>query len=532
MNPLISVKNLSISFESTTVVQHVSFEIAAGETVCLVGESGSGKSLSSRALMRLLPENSTVKGDVFFEENNIYQLDEHALHDLRGRNIAMIFQEPMSALNPVMTVGDQVREVFDIHMDLSKEESKNRVIDLFKMVKIPEPERRYYAYPFELSGGQRQRVMIAMALALRPKLLIADEPTTALDATIQKEILNLIKSLKDELNISVLLVTHDMGVVREIADRVIVMEQGRIRECGRVTEILDYPQHPYTQKLIAAMPALNRNCHAVLDTASVANKTPILSVKNLTKTYAVKKANSLFKKEKFTALNDVCVDLFPGEILGVVGESGSGKSTLAKCIAKLDDVDTGHLFYNGADITALSGKRLRNLRKHYVQMVFQDPYASLNPRMKIGDSLAEGLKEQGFSQAKIKSRITELLIDVGLEPDMAQRYPHAFSGGQRQRIGIARALAMAPRILIADEAVSALDVSIQKQVLDLLVSLKEKYGLSLLFISHDLRVISQICDRVVVMKEGKIVEQSTCQQMIEAPENTYTQKLLASVPGV
>ncbi len=497
-NKLLSVKNLNISFAEKQVVQDVSFELNQGETLCLVGESGSGKSLTSLSVMGLLPENATVKAaEILFEDNDLTYLSDRDIRPMRGREMAMIFQEPMTALNPVMTVGPQVAEVFQIHTKLSKKEIKQKVLTLFEKVKIPQPERRYDEYPFQLSGGQRQRVMIAMALALEPKLLIADEPTTALDVTVQGEILNLIKDLQAEMGMAVLFITHDFGVVHQMADHVLVMKDGQGVEFGTVQSVMKKPKHDYTKKLLAAMPDLAKG------QKNVPEKQPLVEVNNLSG---------------------------KGETVGVVGESGCGKSTLSRCLIRLHDMDGGVIRINGEDTTHFKAKQLKAMRRE-MQMVFQDPYSSLNPRMIVGKTIEEGLKAHGLMKAAERKTFVEgLLADVGLPKEAYHRYPHQFSGGQRQRIGIARALALRPSLIIADEAVSALDVSVQKQVLDLMQSLKDKYQLSYLFVSHDLRVISQISDRVLVMKDGQIVEQGTAYEIFNKPQHPYTQKLLASLP--
>ncbi len=524
-NKLLSVKNLNISFAEKQVVQDVSFELNQGETLCLVGESGSGKSLTSLSVMGLLPENAMVKAaEILFEDNDLTYLSDRDIRPLRGREMAMIFQEPMTALNPVMTVGQQVAEVFQIHTKLSKKEIKQKVLTLFEKVKIPQPKRRYDEYPFQLSGGQRQRVMIAMALALEPKLLIADEPTTALDVTVQGEILNLIKDLQAEMGMAVLFITHDFGVVHQMADHVLVMKDGQGVEFGTVQSVMKKPKHDYTKKLLAAMPDLAKG------QKNVPEKQPLVEVNNLSKTFMVKEGGFFGKHKPFKALNNVSFTIGKGETVGVVGESGCGKSTLSRCLIRLHDMDGGVIRINGEDTTHFKAKQLKAMRRE-MQMVFQDPYSSLNPRMIVGKTIEEGLKAHGLMKADERKTFAEgLLADVGLPKEAYHRYPHQFSGGQRQRIGIARALALRPSLIIADEAVSALDVSVQKQVLDLMQGLKDKYQLSYLFVSHDLRVISQISDRVLVMKDGQIVEQGTAYEIFNKPQHPYTQKLLASLP--
>ncbi|MAI08738.1 MAG: microcin ABC transporter ATP-binding protein [Magnetococcales bacterium] len=524
-NNLLSVQNLKISFGNKTVVQGVSFDLAEGETLCLVGESGSGKSLTSLSVMGLLPEHANIKADsIEFESFDMLNMSEDDKRPLRGREMSMIFQEPMTALNPVMTVGKQVAEVFEIHTKLSKKEIKTKVLDLFKKVKIPNPQRRYDDYPFQLSGGQRQRVMIAMALAMKPKLLIADEPTTALDVTVQGEILNLIKSLQKEMGMAVLFITHDFGVVREMADKVVVMKDGKVVESGAVKSVIEQPQHAYTQKLLAAMPEL------IQDKKEEVLGETIIEVNNVSKIFKVKEGGFFGKTKPFHALKNVSFSIKRGETVGVVGESGCGKSTLSRCLVRLYDLDEGVIRINGEDTTFFNKKQLKAMRRE-MQMVFQDPYSSLNPRMKVGETISEGLKAHKLLNKKERRDFVEkLLKEVGLPKESYDRYPHQFSGGQRQRIGIARALALRPALIVADEAVSALDVSVQKQVLDLMQSLKEKYDLSYMFVSHDLRVVSQVSDRVIVMKDGEIVEQGPAYDIFKKPKHPYTKQLLAAIP--
>lgn len=523
---VLSIQNLSIAFGDTQVVSNVSFSVNAGEIVCLVGESGSGKSLSSLAAMKLLPEHAHVKAEeISFLDEDMQNASDKKMQSLRGKDISMIFQEPMTALNPVMTVGKQVAEVFEVHTKLNKKQIQAEVIELFKKVQIPNPEQKFNAYPFELSGGQRQRVMIAMALALKPKLLIADEPTTALDATVQQEILSLIKSLQKEMGTAVLFITHDFGVVEEIADRVVVMEKGLVVEEGATDTLMESPKHLYTQKLLAAMPKLR------IEKQDEKKSDTLLEIKGVHKSFKVKEGGFFSKEVDFQALKNASLVVKRGETVGIVGESGSGKSTLARAVVKLHDVDHGEILMNDVDITKLKGSALKAARKN-MQMVFQDPFSSLNPRMKVGETIGEGLRaHKVMPKEEIQPFVESLLEDVGLPKEAYSRYPHQFSGGQRQRIGIARALALRPSLIVADEAVSALDVSIQKQVLELFKELKEKYQLSYLFISHDLRVISEICDRVVVMKNGEIVEQGTCYDIFSNPKHSYTKTLLASIPS-
>lgn len=524
-NKLLSVQNLKISFADKKVVNNVSFDLNEGETLCLVGESGSGKSLTSLSIMGLLPDNARLSADrINFENDDLYTMSEEDKRHLRGREISMIFQEPMTALNPVMTVGKQVAEVFEIHTKFSKKEIKQKVIELFEKVKIPNPKRRFDDYPFQLSGGQRQRVMIAMALAMKPKLLIADEPTTALDVTVQGEILKLIKDLQKEMGMAVLFVTHDFGVVHEIADQVTVMKDGEVVEDGTVEAVMNAPKHNYTKKLLAAMPELLAEKKEEIAGDS------FIQVNNVSKIFKVKEGGFFGKSKPFHALKDVSFSMKKGETVGVVGESGCGKSTLSRCLVRLYDLDEGVIRINGEDTTFFNKKQLKAMRRH-MQMVFQDPYSSLNPRMKVGETIGEGIKAHKLmNKRERKAFVEQLLKDVGLPKESYDRYPHQFSGGQRQRIGIARALALRPALIIADEAVSALDVSVQKQVLDLMQDLKEKYDLSYLFVSHDLRVVSQISDRVLVMKDGEIVEQGTAYDIFKRPKHPYTKELLAAIP--
>ena len=525
---LLNIQNLNIAFGKTPVVNNVSFSIREGEVLCLVGESGSGKSLSALSAIGLLPEGANVQADaITFADHNLQALPNKEFCKLRGREIAMIFQEPMTSLNPVMTVGEQVAEVFEIHTKLSKKEIKEQVISLFQKVKIKDPERRYDDYPFQLSGGQRQRVMIAMALALEPKLLIADEPTTALDVTVQGEILKLIRDLTSEMGTAVLFITHDLGVVEEIGNHVCVMQNGEIVEEGSIEKVIQKPEHPYTKKLKAACPKLVKDKEY-----QKSGESDFLCVENLQKTFMVKEGGFFGAEKPFQALKGISFSMNKGETIGIVGESGCGKSTLSRCLVRLYDVDGGKIVFDGQDVTHVEGSELKNMRRN-IQMVFQDPFASLNPRMKVGEIVAEGLQAHGLMSKKEREEfVKNLLQDCGLPADAMGRYPHQFSGGQRQRIGIARALALKPDLIIADEPVSALDVSVQKQILDLMADLKEKYNLSYLFISHDLRVISEVSDRVIVMNDGEIVEQGTVSEVFSAPKHAYTQKLLSAIPAL
>ncbi|MWN32293.1 MULTISPECIES: ABC transporter ATP-binding protein [unclassified Gilliamella] len=524
----LTVKNLTITLPSgadrTNAINDVSLDLYPNEILCIVGESGSGKSILSNAIMGLLPDEVIVsQGEINFNNNNLLTYSEDQMRKIRGAHIGMVFQDPMTALNPLKTIASQIGEMFTIHTNLSKKEIKRKVIELLTDVQISDPIAAAKAYPHQLSGGQRQRAMIAMALALEPTILIADEPTTALDVTTQACILKLIRQLQIRKGTSILFITHDFGVVAEIATRVIVMQQGKIVEQGSVKDVLNNPLHPYTQKLIAAVPPL------VPGDVRRINKEIILQAKSVSKTYH---NHSLFKHNRRItyAVNNVSFKLHKGSTLGIVGESGSGKSTLARCIIKLLDIDSGQIDFNQTNIANLKGKKLKQYTRH-IQMVFQDPYASLNPRRKVGEQVAMGPWLYGASKLEARTKAEELFKLVGLGSEALNRYPHEFSGGQRQRIGIARALALEPKVLIADEPVSALDVSVQSQVLELLSQLQQKLGLTILFITHDLRVAAQICDHILVMKSGQIVEHGIASQVFLHPTHTYTKNLLNAVPG-
>ena len=525
----LQIKGLSVATvggrTETQILSSIDVTIRDGETVCLVGESGSGKSVTSLAVMGLLPKGSlaVTGGRIELEGQNLLDLDAGAMREMRARRISMIFQEPMTALNPVMTVGAQIEEVLDSHTRLGAAEKRRRVIDIMEQVHLPDVERIYGSYPHQLSGGQRQRIMIAMALILEPKLLIADEPTTALDVTTQNQVLKLIAELQERHGTAVLFITHDMGVVAEIADTVYVMRHGEIVEHAPVETLLRSPREVYTRELLAAVPSLiPRAARAAHDDA------PALDVKGLTKIYDTR---GVFKKGRQTrAAENVDFAIGRGRTLGIVGESGSGKSTVARCIMRLIDPTDGEIRVGQADIAKLNRAALQPHRKH-IQIVFQDPFRSLNPRWTIGDSLIEGLLNFGQSRDEALKHAGELMELVGLPRDALRRYPHQFSGGQRQRIAIARAIAMRPDILVADEAVSALDVSVQAQVLKLLDDLQEKLGIAILFITHDLRVAAQICDEVVVMQHGRIVEHDTAENVLGRPAHDYTRALIEAAPG-
>lgn len=530
LNPIVEVVNLTISLpvlaDRSNAVENLNFNITAGETLCIVGESGSGKSVCSHSIMGLLPPVLKVSGgEIRFDGKNLLSLQETEFKKIRSQKIAMIFQEPMTALNPLMKIGDQIIEVFESHNKFTVQKRREVTLELLEEVGIPNPEEAQNAYPFQLSGGQRQRVMIAMALALEPQLLIADEPTTALDVTTQAQILNLISSLQKSRNMAVMFVTHDFGVVSEIAHRIAVMRFGKIVEIGSASEVLNNPQHDYTKMLLDAVPKTNFK-----DKKPTQLKTPILSVKKLYKTY--KSSGGFFKKSRIVkAATNISFDLAKGETLGIVGESGSGKSTVGRCLVKLINCDSGNILLDKVDIASLKKSELRQQRCR-IQMVFQDPYASLNPRSNIGKILCEGLVANGTSKTDALVRAKKLLTLVNLDSSSINRFPHEFSGGQRQRIGIARALALNPEIIVADEAVSALDVSIQAQVLELLDKLKRELNLSLVFITHDLRVAAKICDRIIVMKKGEIIEIGDSKDVFLSPKENYTKQLLASAPGL
>ena len=523
------IKNLKLALppggDRPYAVDGVSFELTGGKILCVVGESGSGKSMCAHALMGLLPETVTAEaGEILFEGNNLVSLGPTEWFALRGRRIAMVFQEPMTALNPLMRIGDQIAEMFEAHDLLTPKARRQKALALIGEVGLPDPERIVRAYPHQLSGGQRQRAMIAMALALEPAVLVADEPTTALDVTTQAQILKLIRDLQRRRNMAVMFITHDFGVVAEIADRVVVLQHGKVVEQGTADEVLLRAQHPYTRALLAAVPTLQPPQRTPL-----LDRSKAVEVIGLGKTYV--SGGGWFRTERrVQAAKEVSFDIFRGETLGLVGESGSGKSSVARLVMRLIEPDAGTVRIGDVDLTRIKGKALREQRRR-IQMVFQDPFASLNPRRKVGNIIMDGPIAHGVDPATARKRAGELLSLVGLNASAMERFPHEFSGGQRQRIGIARALALDPEILVADEAVSALDVSVQAQVLDLLEDLKTRLGLSMLFITHDLRVAAQICDRIAVMQHGAIVELKSAALLFAAPEHAYTRELLAAVPG-
>ncbi|MBB3456919.1 peptide/nickel transport system ATP-binding protein [Rhizobium sp. BK313] len=542
---VLSVENLSIDFRLRTHILHavekVSFELKRGQTLCLVGESGSGKSVTARSLLRIVDRPGEIVGGQILLRNGAEITDVTALNPssrpmraIRGRRIGLVFQEPMSSLSPVHTIGSQIVEAVRLHSDLDKCAAMQKTIELLAQVEIPDPQKMADRYTFEFSGGMRQRAMIAMALAGNPDILIADEPTTALDVTTQAEILDLIKRLQVSRGMAMLLITHDMGVVAEVADEVAVMRFGRIVERGPVDAIYHAAKHPYTKQLLASTLKLTHHQEGKVPAIAKAaeNPQPILSVHKLSKVYGWAGRNS----KPLRAVDDASFDLYPGENLGIVGESGSGKTTLGRLILRTVEPTSGSVTFRGnegreIDVTKLGKRDLRHFHRE-VRLVFQDPFASLNPRLTVKEVIGDPLVVNGLAKGKaLEARVAELMKLVGLDPMMMERYPHAFSGGQRQRIGIARALALDPKIIIADEATSALDVSIRSQILDLLLDIRQRLNLSFLFISHDISVIRYFCDRVAVMHRGKIVEIGEAEQICTAPNEAYTKSLISAVPN-
>lgn len=526
--PVLSVRNLSIALpaggDRPLAVQRIGFDVHAGETVCLLGESGSGKSVIAQAVMGLLPPGLEVNdGEITLKGEPLLQLSPGRRRHLRGPAMAMVFQEPMTALNPVHRCGEQVDEMLRTHTRLGAAERRAEVLRVFERVHLPDPERIYAAYPHQLSGGQRQRIVIAIALILKPALLICDEPTTALDVTTQAEILKLIAEMQREAGTAVLFITHDFGVVAEIADRVVVMQLGQMVEQGPKLDVLQAPREAYTRMLLAAVPELGAR-----QRPRPPGGATLLEARALGKTYVSR--TWIGRQRRMQAADDVSLAVHPGETVGIVGESGSGKSTVARCIARLIEPSSGEIVAGGRSVARAQGRALSPLRRH-VQVVFQDPYRSLNPRQTAGASIIEGPLNFGVPREAAWSRAEELMHLVRLPASALHRYPSEFSGGQRQRISIARALACEPRVLIADEAVSALDVSVQAQILELLAEIQQRLSIGILFITHDLRVASQICDRVIVMQGGRIVEQGEVADVFFAPRHPYTQALLAAAPG-
>lgn len=556
-NILLEVKDLSISFGSkkshNEVVHNISFEVAKNEILGVVGESGSGKSVTAMAIMGLLPNKTSFsKGEILFEGKNLLAQDGKFLQSIRGNEIAMIFQEPMSALNPSLTCGFQVAEILKEHRKLTVSEARKEVITLFEKVKLPRPRDISRSYPHQISGGQMQRVMIAMAIACKPKLLIADEPTTALDVTVQKEIILLLKELQQETGMSLLFISHDLTLVSEIADKVVVMYQGEVVEMASVEQLFKSPKDKYTKALLATRPTLDVRLEKLPTIASIADNSfkpqeitsqqrarkhkkiytqaPLLEVTNLKKEY-YSKAGLFRTKNVIAAVDDVSFTVFEGETLGLVGESGCGKSTLGKVILHLEKATAGSIKYRGKELTTLNSSELRKLRKE-IQLIFQDPFSSLNPRLIIGEALLEPMLIHGIgkSRKERKEKVLALLKRVGLDETFYHRYPHELSGGQRQRIGIARTIVMEPKLVICDESVSALDISVQAQVLNLLNELKNDFGFTYIFISHDLAVVKYMADQLMVMNNGKIEELGDADEIYANPTKTYTKKLIEAIP--
>lgn len=559
-NILLSVRDLSVQFktkgQSVTAVDRVSFDIAEGQTIGLVGESGSGKSVTSLAIMGLVPQPpGHISGEIWFKDQNLLRLNEKQLRPMRGNRISMIFQEPMTSLNPVFRVGNQVAEVLRLHKSMNKKQALARTIELFDLVGIPEPHRRIRSYPHEMSGGQKQRVMIAMAIACQPELLICDEPTTALDVTIQKQVLELLMDLQKQFGMSMLFITHDLGVIADLAENVVVMYRSQLVEKNSTQSIFHLPKHPYTKGLLACRPHLDKNPERLLTVADYLDPitgkekqietdrlkpqvkkdkshNPVLLSVNDLKTYFPIKGGLLGRTQGHVkAVDGVSFEVRRGETLGLVGESGCGKTTLGRTLLRLQQATSGSLTYDGVDVLSQNAEAMRSLRSK-MQIIFQDPYASLNPRMTIADILLEPLTLHGpvVSKAEKIQQAVMLLEKVGMSADLINRYPHEFSGGQRQRICIARALAVNPEFIVCDESVSALDVSVQAQVLNLLLDLQREYGLTYIFISHDLSVVNFIADRVAVMQQGRIVELNSAAEIYSNPQHGYTKKLLSAVP--
>ena len=562
---VLEIRNLSIAFENgpdaPRVVNRVSFSVEAGEVLGIVGESGYGKTLSALAAIQLLPPGAKIpEGEILFRDreektHSILALGEEAVRRLRGKEIGMIFQEPMSSLNPVMRCGKQITEVLRLHLKMDAPQARERCLELFREVRLPRPESIFRSYPHQLSGGQKQRVMIAMAMACKPRLLIADEPTTALDVSVQNSILELMQELARKYGTSILFITHDLGVIRPIAQRVMVMHQGKVVEQGKVEEVFQQPSHPYTRGLMACRPSLGERPKRLLTIRDFLEKesppqvvlentmqrhkrqkelyarTPLLEVQALSTWFPDERSWLGRVRTYVKAVDEVSFVLYPGETLGLVGESGSGKTTLGRSILGLQKARQGRLFFEGEDLAALRPSEMRHWRKK-IQIIFQDPYASLNPRMTAGEAIMEPMRvHRLFADEKgMRSKAMELLERVGLQAEHFHRYPHAFSGGQRQRLGIARALALEPRFVVCDESVSALDVSVQAQVLNLLNELKEEFGLTYIFISHDLSVVRYMSDRILVLKDGKLVEEGEADQLIAQPRQDYTRTLIASIP--
>lgn len=552
---MLEVKQLSVTFiqdkSENEIVSNISFCLSENQILGIVGESGSGKSITSLSILGLLPNNARVEGEIVFDGMNITSLKENEFQKIRGKRISMIFQEPMSSLNPTMTCGKQVAELLKQHTDLKKSEIRTEVISLFEKVLLPRPESIFSSYPHEISGGQKQRVMIAMAIACKPDLLIADEPTTALDVTVQKEIISLLKALQAENGMSILFISHDLSLVSEIADQVVVLQKGKLVEQGGVRDIFKQPKEEYTKALIASkpnveerlkqLPTVDDFINATVDTTTYTSEErqnfhqelygqkPLLEVIDLKKYYI---QNTWFsEKKEVKAVDEVSFKVYEGETLGLVGESGCGKTTLGRTILHLEESTAGTILYKGKNITRLSTKELKALRKE-VQIIFQDPFSSLNPRISVGAAILEPMKVHKIlsGNKERKAYVIELLEKVGLHEEHYHRYPHEFSGGQRQRIGIARAIALQPKLIICDESVSALDVSVQAQVLNLLNSLKKEFHFSYIFISHNLSVVKYMSDQLVVMNKGKIEEIDDADIIYQHPKSTYTKNLIDAIP--
>ena len=540
---LLDVQHLQTYLKSgeqlVKAVDDISFQIPKGETFCLVGESGSGKSITALSIMRLLPQGiaSHPAGEIWFQGQNLLSLEDAALRTIRGSQIAMIFQEPMTSLNPVFTVGEQIMEALQLHHpELSDEAAQQRTIDALTQVQMPHPEQRFYDYPHQLSGGQRQRVMIAMALACDPELLIADEPTTALDVTVQAEILKLLRHLQAETGMSILLITHDFGVVAQMAQQVGVMQYGKLVEVGQASQVLTAPQHAYTRKLLASVPEnlvkpVRSSASVALGTVEQAELPPLVQAQQVKVWFPVKKGVFRRTVDHIKAVDDVSLSIPRGQIVALVGESGCGKTTLGRAIIRLESVTAGTIHLDQQDLTALNQRQLRPLRPK-MQMVFQDPQSSLNPRLLIATTLTDPLKVHGIGKTEAEriELAAQALESVQLKRDYLWRYPHEFSGGQRQRIGLARALVLNPEFIVCDEITSALDVSVQAEILQLLLKIRDERNLTLLFITHNISVVEYLSDEIVVMYQGKIVEQGQTADVCRNPQNPYTQKLLAAVP--
>ena len=564
-NVILEVKNLSVAFGGRKVVEGLSYTLHRGETLGIVGESGSGKSVSSLAMIGLLPKQATVSGSALLDGKELLTLDENGFRNIRGRRISMVFQEPMTSLNPSQRCGEQVAEALMLHEHVTRKEARDKVLSLFEETRLPRPEKIYRSYPHEISGGQKQRVMIAMALICHPDVLIADEPTTALDVTVQKSILDLFGDLQRRYGIAIIFISHDLGVIAQVSHHIAVMYKGSVVEQGSADEVLRNPKHPYTRGLLACRPPLDSRPRRLPTVASFMEgeeaaessaqhdepqtndiqstitsvkaqadaDVPLLRVRNLGVTYALKRSIMGKVKQQLKAVDGLSFDIWRGETLGLVGESGCGKSTLGRALLRLIDTSSGSVEYNGVRLDTLSRSAIRRFRPK-LQIVFQDPYSSLNPRLTIGQAIMEPLQNysRGANDGERRERVVSLMEQVGLKAEWFDRYPHEFSGGQRQRVCIARALILEPELVVCDESVSALDVSVQAQVLNLLNDLKERYGFTYLFITHDLSVVHYMADRIMVMRNGKIVESGTPDELFSNPQTDYTRTLLAAIPRI